>query len=104
MISDWIIKTLASLIVYIIEWLPTPSWPSWMTTGGCSTPSFTTLPCGGAWVGDKISYVDGWFNVQLALQIIGILSVMWVVSIPWRLLNAGASVATGGGPHSGNKK
>ena len=92
MITEAIMTVVFLPIRWVLEAIPTVTWPTWFSTSG--PDSVVTLV--DSW-GDSLGLIGGWFPLSSAFDAVDFVMVCFGINLAVRLIRVVVSHVTGGG-------
>lgn len=98
MIVDAILTVLTAPFVWLLDNLPTFTWPDWLSscTESCGT-SGTTMGGYASDLGQKLAALDGWVPVGTLFTAGSLIAAAWAFAFAVRGIRFAVSTFTGGG-------
>lgn len=99
MIVDAIINVVLYPLGWLLDALPSWTWPDWMDTGVASAggDGSGTLPTMAYWLGERVGWLRGWVHMEMLFSVGGVVLLFAIVVAGVRGVRFVVSLVSGGG-------
>lgn len=100
MVTDAILAVLFTPIGWLLEVLPSITYPDWFSAAhdnGVTACSEMTVGCQAYMAGQRLIAMDGWVDIDMLFVGVGLIAAAWAAVLGWKAARIVVSLFTGGG-------